>query len=61
MKNASMDELQAGIKAAGRNSNNLRYADDSIPRAESKEEPKEPLDEGENGEWKRVKTQHSKN
>ena len=50
MKNASMDELQAGIKAAGRNSNNLRYADDSIPRAESKEEPKEPLDEGENGE-----------
>ena len=49
MKNASMDELQAGIKAAGRNSNNLRYADDSIPRAESKEEPKEPLDEGENG------------
>ena len=50
MKNASMDELQAGIKAAGRNSNNLTYADDSILRAESKGEPKEPLDEGENGE-----------
>ena len=50
MKNASMDELQAGIKAAGRNSNNLTYADDSILRAESKGEAKEPLDEGENGE-----------
>ena len=61
MKNASMDELQAGIKAAGRNSNNLTYADDSILRAESKGEPKEPLDEGENGEWKHAKTQHSKN
>ena len=61
MRNASLDELQAGIKTAGRNSNNLRYADDSILKAESKEEPNKPLDEGENGEWKRVKTQHSKN
>ena len=60
-RNASLDELQAGIKTAGRNSNNLRYADDGILKAESKEEPNKPLDEGENGEWKRVKTQHSKN
>ena len=50
MRNASLDELQAGIKTAGRNSNNLRYADDSILKAESKEESNKPLDEGENGE-----------
>ena len=39
-----MDETQAGIKIAGRNINNLRYADDTTLMAESKEE-KEPLDE----------------
>ena len=50
MINAGLEEAQAGIKIAGRNSNNLTYADDSILRAESKGEPKEPLDEGENGE-----------
>ena len=44
-----MDELQAGIKIADRNINNLRYADDTIPMAESEEEL-EPLDEGERGE-----------
>ena len=44
-----MDELQAGIKIADRNINNLRYADDTIPTAESEEEL-EPLDEGERGE-----------
>ena len=33
-----MDEAQAGIKIAGRNINNLRYADDTTPMAESKEE-----------------------
>ena len=43
MKNASMDELQAGIKAAGRNSNNLRYADDTTLMAESEEEVKNLL------------------
>ena len=38
MRNARLDELQAGIKIAGRNINNLRYADDTNLRAESKEE-----------------------
>ena len=40
MRNAGMDEAQAGIKIAGRNINNLRYADDTILMAESKEERK---------------------
>ena len=38
-----MDEAQAGIKIAGRNINNLRYADDTIPMAESEEELKSLL------------------
>ena len=37
MKNAGLDEAQAGIKIAGRNINNLRYADDTTLTAESKE------------------------
>ena len=37
MKNARLDEAQAGIKIAGRNINNLRYADDTTLMAESKE------------------------
>ena len=37
MKNTGLDELQAGIKIAGRNINNLRYADDTTLMAESKE------------------------
>ena len=41
MQNAGLDESQAGIKIAGRNINNLRYADDTTLMAESKE----PLDE----------------
>ena len=45
IRNAGLDEAQAGIKIAGRNINNLRYADDTILMAESKEELKEPLDE----------------
>jgi len=40
MKNAGLDEAQAGIKIAGRNINNLRYADDTTLMAESKEELK---------------------
>ena len=43
MWNAQLDEAQAGIKIAGRNSNNLRYADDTIPMAESEEELKSLL------------------
>ena len=37
MRNAGLEEAQAGIKIAGRNINNLRYADDTILTAESKE------------------------
>ena len=40
MQNARLDESQAGIKVAGRNSNNLRYADDTTLMAESEEKPK---------------------
>ena len=40
MQNARLDEAQAGIKIAGRNNNNLRYADDITLMAESKEELK---------------------
>ena len=40
MQNAGLDEAQAGIKIARRNTNNLRYADDSTLRAESEEELK---------------------
>ena len=50
MWNADLDEEQAGIKIAGRNINNLRYADDTTPMAESREELKS-LDESERGEW----------
>ena len=49
MQNASLDEAQAGIKTAGKNINNLRYADDTTLMAESEEEL-EPLDENERGE-----------
>ena len=43
MQNAGLDEAQSEIKIAGRNINNLRYADDTILRAESKEELKNLL------------------
>ena len=43
MQNARLDEAQAGIKIAGRNTNNLRYADDPILVAESEEELKSLL------------------
>ena len=49
MRNAGLDEAQAGIKVARRNINNLRYADDTTLMAES-EETKEPLDESKRGE-----------
>ena len=38
MRNAGLEEIQAGIKIAGRNINNLRYADDTTLMAESEEE-----------------------
>ena len=43
MRHARLDELQAGIKISGRNTNNLRYADDTTLMAESKEEWKRLL------------------
>ena len=46
MRNAGLEEAQAGIKIAGRNINNLRYADDTTLVAESEEEPKSLLMKG---------------
>ena len=43
MRNARLDELQAGIKIGGRNINNLRYADDTILMAEREEKLKSLL------------------
>ena len=43
MRNARLDEAQAGIKISGKNINNLRYADDTTLMAESKEELKNLL------------------
>ena len=48
MRNIGLEEAQAGIQIAGRNINNLRYADDTTLMAESKEEL-ESLDESERG------------
>jgi len=61
MRNSGLDEAQTGIKIAGRNINNLRYAEDTTFMAESKEELKNQ-DESERAEWKSwLKTQHSEN
>ena len=60
--NASLEEAQAGIKIAGRNSNNLRYVDDTTLLAESEEELKSLLmkvKEEMGNSWR--KTQHSEN
>ena len=43
MRNAGLEEAQTGIKITGRNINNLRYADDTTPMAESEEELKSLL------------------
>ena len=50
MRNAGLEEAQAGIKIARRNINNLRYANGTTLMAESEEETKKPLDESERGE-----------
>ena len=61
MRNAGLEEAQGGIKIAGRNINNLRYADDTTLMAETKEELKSLLMKVK-GEWKSwVKAQHSEN
>ena len=65
MQNTRLDEAQAAIKTASRNTNNLRYEDDTILMAENKEELKSPLmkvkEESENTGLKLniLKTQHS--
>ena len=56
MRNAGLEEAQVGIKIAGRNINNLRYADSTIPMAESEEKLKSFLMEV---SW--LKAQHSEN
>ena len=56
MRNAGLEEAQAGIKIAGRNINNLKYADDTTLMAENKEELKNLLmkvKEKRRGKWKR--------
>ena len=59
MRNAGLEEAQAGIKIAERNINNLRYADDTILMAESEEEPLDESERGERKSW--LKAQHSEN
>ena len=61
MRNAGLEETQAGIKIARRNINNLRYADDTTLMAESEEELKSLLMKvrGEQKSW--LKAQHSEN
>ena len=62
MRNAGLDEAQAGIKIGRRNINNLRYTDDTTLMAESEEELKSLLMKvKEESEKAGLKTQHSKN
>ena len=62
MRNAGLDEVQAGIKIAGRNTNSLRYADDTTLMAEIEEELKSLLKKVK-GESEKIgfKTQYSEN
>ena len=61
MRKAGLEEAQAGIKTAGRNFNNLRYADDATHDRKQRR-TEEPFDESERGEWKNwLKAQHSEN
>ena len=57
MRNAGLEEAHAGIKIAGRNINNFRYADDTILTAESELESINESERGEQKSW--FKTQHS--
>ena len=50
MRNAGLKEAQAGIKIAGRNINNLRYANDTTLMVEIERRTTEPLDKSESGE-----------
>ena len=61
MRNAGLDEAQAGIKIARRNINNLRYVDNTTLMAESEEDLKSLLMKVKEESEKRLKTQHSEN
>ena len=62
MRNTGLEQIEAGIKIAGRNISNLRYVDDTTLMAESKEELKSFLMKvKEESEKRWLKTQHSKN
>ena len=62
MRNAGLDETQAGIKIAGENINNLRYTDDTTLMAESKKELKSLMMKGKEKRGKSwLKIQHSEN
>ena len=62
MKNSGLNEAQAGIEIAGRNINNLRYADDTTHMAESEEEQKSLLMKVKEEKWKSwPKAQHPEN
>ena len=54
MRNAGLNEAQAGIRIAVRNINNLRYTDDTTLMAESEEEIKSLLMKVKDGEWKKL-------
>ena len=61
MQNVRLDEAQVGIKIARRNIDNLRYADDTIRKAENEEELKSLLMKVKERVKSWLKTQHSKN
>ena len=61
MRNTGLEEAQAGIKIAGRNINNLRYADDTTLMAENEELNSLLMKVKEESEKSRLKTQHSEN
>ena len=61
MRNVGLNEAQAGVKIAGRNINNLRYADDTTFMAESEEELKSLLKVKEDSGKSWLKAQHSEN
>ena len=61
MRNAGLDETQAGIKIAGRNINNLRYTDDTTLMAESEELKSLLMEVKEQSEKSWLKAQHSEN
>ena len=61
MRNAGLEEAQAGIKIAGRNINNLRYADDTTLMAENEELKSLLMKVKEEGEKSWLKAQHSEN